>query len=176
MGGQVKTVELLCHLKADVNLCGDDGFSPLMAASLAGHVDAINTLCEHGANVRAVMRDGLNSVYLAAIGGHSRAIRALCDRGADPDAAHYETGFTAAFVAALGGHADAMQALMDKKADVHKRTDKGLTPLQIARLHTHSTLVELLSDGHAAAGKCQMTMKRVIATHKRGIAAKKACR
>ncbi len=121
------------------------------------------------------MRDGLNGVYLAAIGGHSRAIVALCERGADPDAAHHESGITAVFVAALGGHADAIQALMDNKANVRKRTDKGLTPLQIATLHKHSNLVELLSGG-AAAGKLQMKMKRVVATHKRGVAAQKACR
>ncbi len=64
---------------ADVNLQGNDGWSPLHYASSEGHVDIVRALAEAGAKPSLQAVDGRSALHVAVDKGDQAVLRALAD-------------------------------------------------------------------------------------------------
>jgi hypothetical protein len=78
---------LLLQHNADVNLAGDDGTTPLMAATQTRRTEVVKSLLSHGAAPDAVDARGFSALHRAAEMGLQPIVALLLERGADPDRA-----------------------------------------------------------------------------------------
>jgi ankyrin repeat protein len=85
---------LLTH-KADPNLGGVGGDTPLIAASRVGFEDAIPWLLRRGARVDATNRRGETPLIIAVQERQTRIVKILLDAGADPDKTDSAAGYSA---------------------------------------------------------------------------------
>ena len=65
--------------------CCFEGWTPLHAASEAGHEEIVKILLQHGSNVTNVTDTGYNPLHLAASGGHLSSCRLLVQAGSPLD-------------------------------------------------------------------------------------------
>ena len=74
---------LLADRRTLVDLCCQDGQTPLIIASRSGYSDIINMLIKAGADVNMPAPNGATAAFAAAVGGHSEALKLLIEKGAD---------------------------------------------------------------------------------------------
>ena len=67
----------------DINMCDENGRSPLMLASAHGDLLIIKLLLKFGSNVNLVDNDGYNAAHFAIIGGEFRIFDILIENGTD---------------------------------------------------------------------------------------------
>ena len=134
--GNVSEVRRLVAEGADVNMQGEGGWSPLHLAAGNGHVEVVATLVELGADVNVQTTDGWRPLHLAAQDGHVEVVTTLMQHGADVHAITIN-GDTALHCASS---AAAVALLLQAGAELHRRNNKGNTPLY-----------EVIQDGHASA-------------------------
>lgn len=127
----MKKVADLLLLGDDPNGVGENGWTPLMAASYAGHTQTVKLLLSSGANPNAIARDGATPLIMTALKGHVDAARALLAAGADPKMT-MKSGKTA-FALAKERKQAKMVALLQGKGGEGDRPVKGETPRKPAR-------------------------------------------
>ncbi|MEV4002295.1 ankyrin repeat domain-containing protein [Actinomadura sp. NPDC049753] len=116
--GTAEITELLIATKrVDLDSRDKDGVSPLHYASRHGHLDPVRLLLEAGANPNITESYGFTPLHEAAENGHVEVVRALLTAGADPGG-----GLTKPF----------------------ESYPVNATPLDIARIKGHQTIVDLL--------------------------------
>ncbi|QKG22982.1 ankyrin repeat domain-containing protein [Actinomadura verrucosospora] len=116
--GTAEITELLIATKqVDLDSRDKDGVSPLHYAARHGHADPVRLLLEAGANPNITENYGFTPLHEAAENGHAEVVRALLTAGADP-----ECGLAKPF----------------------ESYPVNATPLDIARLRGHQTVVDLL--------------------------------
>lgn len=125
---------------ADVESCGENGMTALVAATKANHVDAARTLIEAGADVNA-KDDIQDSAYLyAGARGHDEILRLTLANGADLSSTN-RFGGTALIPASERGLLSTVLILLDAGVDPDHINNLGWTAL-------HEAIV--LGDGSAA--------------------------
>ncbi|MEV5708729.1 ankyrin repeat domain-containing protein [Actinoallomurus sp. NPDC052274] len=116
--GTAEITELLIATKqVDLDSRDKAGVSPLHYASRHGHIDPVRLLLEAGANPNITENYGFTPLHEAAENGHAEVTRALLTAGADPG----------------GGLAKPFESY-----------PVNATPLDIARIKGHQTIVDLL--------------------------------
>eukprot|EP00105_Crassostrea_gigas_P036826 XP_019920974.1 PREDICTED: uncharacterized protein LOC105323896 [Crassostrea gigas] len=65
-----KTVQLLLSNGADINLCNEDGYSPLYIACQTGHDSTVQLLLSNGADINLCTKNGTSPLYIACQNGH----------------------------------------------------------------------------------------------------------
>ncbi|KAM6546926.1 hypothetical protein CsatB_027662 [Cannabis sativa] len=121
----------------------------LSLASRKGEVRTMLRLIEHGAAINGRDQHGWTALHRACFKGRVEAVRALLEKGVDVDAKD-EDGYTALHCAVESGHADVIELVVKKgEADVEARTNKGVTPLQIAESFGYSGITRVLIQGGA---------------------------
>ncbi len=124
------------------------GYGGLLAAATRGHADAIRALAANGADLDVWDAYGRTPLHVAAYGAHHAAMRALIDAGAPLDHVN-NLGWTAvieAIVLGDGGprHVETLDTLIRAGANLQLADRNGRTPLELARLHGHDTMVQML--------------------------------
>ena len=143
---------------ADVNRLDGKGWTALMHAVNKGNVLIVESLVEVGVDVNVQAPDGATALFMAAVLGHSKIIELLMKANADISI-QGPKGMTAVDVArltlgepgtvrergmdsAVSGWFDAVElaeVLIAHGADVHAKTNKGNTPLNIAKQEDDKT-------------------------------------
>ncbi len=103
--GNIKIVETLIRLGADVNVQSSEGWTPLGWAALNGKPRLVELLLQHGADIDGADISGQTPLYLAAIQNNAEVVLILVENGADIKAKTDENT-TVLHAAALGEHPD----------------------------------------------------------------------
>ncbi|MDO4751506.1 MAG: ankyrin repeat domain-containing protein [Akkermansia sp.] len=81
--GNMEEVETLLKNGADINAQDEIGYTPLMAACVAGKTDMVRYLIQTGAEVNKTNSLKETALMLAAQNGHAEAVKLLLAAGAD---------------------------------------------------------------------------------------------
>ncbi|QHE84384.1 ankyrin repeat domain-containing protein [Hydrogenophaga sp. BPS33] len=122
-GGIGMATALLGHPETDVHVACDDGTTPFYLAIAHNHLDMADLLVRAGANIHRTRRGGHAPLHAACTAGHVEAVRWLLKR---PE------------LRALG------DSKRDRSAVLNQRTNRGITPLQMAAETGRQKVVKLL--------------------------------
>ena len=127
--GYTDLVQLLLLNKADLNLPGPGGSTPVALASQRGHSQLVSVLLSAGCDVRKTCALGDNCsvtpLHLAAQNGHVDVVRLLIDAGAEVNAAMVcpdMKGVTPLHLAVQAEHLEVMDILLSAGGDVNRST------------------------------------------------------
>lgn len=134
--GSPEAIDILVRKGARVDQAGNDGKTPLIAASgnnlpkREARVDNLRVLLERNANPNLRDKDGCTALLYAVSSGSLEATRLLLAANADPNL-YDDGGFGPLMVATQQKERiDIMKALLDAGANPNARTlEAGLTPL-----------------------------------------------
>jgi len=110
--GQVKVVNRLIEMGAEVNQVAQSGNTPLLRAVQAKHVAVVRALLEAGADVEAADKRGIRCLGYAALSGDVDLCRLLLDHRADVNAQDHRNN-TALIIAATLGHHEIVSMLLE---------------------------------------------------------------
>jgi len=156
-------IEFLLSRGAEVNVKGNNGYTPLMWAA-ENSLAAVNMLIAGGARADAVADDGMTTMIKALFGIFTEDVTTeVCDtllaHGADINAALSggdTGGLTALLFAANKQMPELVEYLVSKGADVNHQSDKGETALMRActegDLETVKILIAAGADPSLKAG------------------------
>ena len=139
---------LLSYSQCLVDAKGQDGYTALHYACRDGHVDIVKTLVKHKVNVNARTDSGFTPLTLAAINKHDNVVHALSDYNCEVYAKDKDAYTVLLHSSCERGYVDIVRTLVnDHKVDVNARTCNDITPLLLAIVNGHDTVVNaLLSD------------------------------
>jgi ankyrin repeat protein len=136
----------LLSVKANPNVAGADGTTPIMYASANGDLELVNALIKAGANVKQKNQFGTSAITEAAIIGSAPILQALIKAGADPN---FKTpnGETPLMAAARTGKIDAAKVLLDAGADINAKEGWGeQSALMWAAAQSQPDMVKFLAS------------------------------
>ncbi len=128
---------------ADLNCIGEEGLSPLVAATHTGDISMVAWLIERGADVNLVTPSDGTPLMEAVAHGRTMIANKLITAGADINVVADGDG-TALINAAHKGDADMVHWLLEKGANVNLVTAGNGTALVEAAAHGHTTVVKKL--------------------------------
>jgi ankyrin repeat protein len=160
--GHKDVVEVLLANGAKVDQAlTTDGQTPLFTASTEGHKDVVEVLLAKGANVhQATTDDGQTPLFAASIDGYKEVVKVLLANGAEVDQATTDDGNTPLFTASENGNKDVVEVLLDHKADVYKANNEGYTPVTIAVLRKHQSVLDVIKP--KLTDDCAIVMQTII--------------
>jgi ankyrin repeat protein len=131
--------ELIAADPSLVNTHSVDGFTPLGFAVFFGRPETVDALLEAGADVNLASRESMKVAPLssASAAGQYEIAKKLIAHGASSD-------FTPLHESAASGRLEFATLLLEHGADVNAKTAEGKTPLDYAREHDRTEMVELL--------------------------------
>ncbi|VUZ45124.1 unnamed protein product, partial [Hymenolepis diminuta] len=132
---------------AQVNLCANDGLTPLHLAAQAGRVDVAEYLLAHEADQRKQTKNGYTPLHEAAYRGSLPLVKLLLSNSGKEAAINSRTimGCTPLHLAAQQGHAQIVDLLLSAGADPNSRTMQGWTAAQMARRQHYPNIFDNLS-------------------------------
>lgn len=156
---------------ANVNLCDDEGLSPLYLACFSEHTETVKILLGHradvnnpsplcimcefgnaeivrmllnnGANVNLCNYEGLSPLFVACYNEHTEIIKILLEHGADVNKA------SPLCIMCKLGNSEIVRILLNNGANVNLCDDKGRSPLFLACYSNHNEIVKILLDNDA---------------------------
>lgn len=133
----------------------------VMTAARRGDLRSLEFLLSKRTGLRGRDQYGLTALHVAAIKGHCDAIALLAGSGCMDVECEDVEGHRPLHLAVEGGCADAVDLLLDMGADVHARTKRGATPLQMADTMGYDDISQLLrgrgaDEAAAAAADAQL--------------------
>ena len=130
--GDVKAVNELIRLEADVNGRDKKGRTPLLwAAPARDNPLMIHLLVANGADVNASDRDGETALMIAASQSNAGNVKALLELGAKVNAVN-KAGRTALMAAAFRANLPEIKLLLANGADIKVKDKKGRTAYDVA--------------------------------------------
>jgi hypothetical protein len=139
--GDRSDIELFLKAGMNVNVRGENGYTPLMWASASHDTEIVSFFIEKGADVNAENEDGYTALMFAASTGNKQMVELFIERGADINARN-QTGETALMLASLNDRIEVVRALLEHGANVYAKNEKGETALTYAFLNTR--IIDLL--------------------------------
>ncbi|XP_071124355.1 uncharacterized protein [Mytilus edulis] len=104
--GYTDMVQWLLHKNADVDLCDNNGYSPLFCSiSYEGHTDTVKLLLEKNPNVDLCDNDGRSPLFMASCYGHTDTVKLLLEKNPNVDLCDND-GQSPLFMASCYGHTD----------------------------------------------------------------------
>lgn len=146
--GNDKAIEYFLKTGYSVDVCDDNGWTPLMVALFFGKEATARLLILHGASATASDPQGYGPMHWAALQGFAALVDVLVERGASPDVQSFK-GITPLIQAAAGGHTEAVRALLAKRASASLPDKEGWTPLHKAVANGHVEAARLLLEAGA---------------------------
>ncbi len=177
-GKRAEVVKMLVEAGANINLKGQDGYTALMCAAMAGYTDSTQALIEAGADLDAIDDEGNTAMMLAQASRHPKIVRLLKQAGASEEGMneialiqaagdgnieqvraliqvganvnHRIIDSTALCNAAAQGHYEIVRMLIEAGADVNKRASEGyFNPLLYAAYEGYLDIVRALVEAGA---------------------------
>lgn len=133
---------------AQVDVCDERGWTPLMISSFNGNEEIAELLINSGANIHVRDKSGYGPIHWAAFNGYNHVVSLLLRRGADVNAQSLH-GWTPLLQAATRGHALTCRILLEHGAQVNLGSKDGWTPLHKACANGHLEVVQVLLAAHA---------------------------
>ena len=140
--GETARIAALLDAGVNADAADEQGFTPLLEATLAGCSACARLLLEHGANADRTSADGLTALAAAVAGGNAEIAKILLDAGADPN--RKSNGIPPLTLAAIAGHENIVELLLSSGADPQLKSDDGARPALIARLLGEDALADRL--------------------------------
>jgi ankyrin repeat protein len=129
----------------------------VMTAARRGDLQSLQLLLSKRTGLRGRDQYGLTALHMAAIKGHCDVIALLAGSGCMDIECEDVEGHRPLHLAVEGGCADAVDLLLDMGADVHAKTKRDATPLQMAETMGYDDIAQLLrsrgADEAAAAAQ-----------------------
>jgi ankyrin repeat protein len=144
--GNVRLVESLLRLRANVLKNNKYGESALALAALNGHQEVAKVLVQAGARINA---SGWGALHYAVFSGHADVVRYLIDQGADVNA-RAPNYHTALMLAARNGHGEIVRVLLAAGANPDLGDLEGNTALGIAQNAGNQEIAGLLAPNTLA--------------------------
>jgi ankyrin repeat protein len=132
---------LICG--ADANARDEQGFTPLIFASIQGELDMIELLTARKANVEALTIYGENALLRAVMDGHPKATLLLLKKGAKPNVSNHD-GNTPLMMASRDGVEEVAKSLLKHGAHINTRDKHGKTALMYAAWNGRASMVKFL--------------------------------
>jgi ankyrin repeat protein len=175
--GSSAVVQLLLDHKADPSAMSPQGQSAARTAALAGDADVLRILVERGADTKSrasafsnatlsrcgrciselidsADRRGLNQGMVnSALLGDVPTLKMILERGAQANAPDPAGDGASALILAAGSESatvETMRTLVERGADLHAKSVKGETALDVARRNGTTPVVEFLQKAGAA--------------------------
>ena len=139
--GLLKTIQVLLHHGAQVNMLNNDGYSALCKACIVGQPEIVKVLLSNDAQLNN--RNG-PPLQIASLMGHTETVRLLLDGGADVNEVVDEEN--ALTLASGAGHSKVLKLLLDHDANVNALCHDGLSVLMMAILGSALFVGEIKSD------------------------------
>ena len=137
--GNMRKVEELLSMGANVNASLSNGFTPLVGAALGGHLEVCKLMLSKGASVNK-RENGYSPLMGAAQRGHTEVCKLLLETGKANVKETTPYGYTPLLLAAEKGNSEVCKLLLAHGSDVKEtKTDVG-TALTIAALKGHLDL------------------------------------
>ncbi|KAL1734896.1 ankyrin repeat-containing domain protein [Schizophyllum commune] len=137
-GSQLRILQDLLETGIDINVCTDDGLTPLHCAAKAKNPDVIRELLNRGADLHArTTESGCTPLHLAARHQWPPATQLLLNAGANPNSGNDDD--QTPLYEAMGG-----VILLNAGAEVDARQDNGATPLALSAGSHNLEIVQLL--------------------------------
>ncbi|XP_065926160.1 uncharacterized protein [Magallana gigas] len=149
-----KTVQLLLKNGAHINLCMENGASPLFIACQSGHDSTVQLLLTNGADINLCMENGASPLFIACHNGQDRTVQLLVSNGANINL-YKKSGASPLFIACQSGHDSTVQLLLSNGADINSCMENGASPLLIACHNGHDSTVQLLLTNGADINLCE---------------------
>jgi excisionase family DNA binding protein len=147
--GDVPGINALIAAGADVNTRTEDGWTPLMLATIKGHTEVVLALLKQGADVNARNKKGWTALMFAVSMGDLETMRALLAGGRAEIDARDNDGKTALMQATGENNIESLRVLIEAQADVNVVDRLGETALTIAARRGYTEVVELLKKAGA---------------------------
>ncbi|PFE04498.1 hypothetical protein COE15_25735 [Bacillus cereus] len=149
--GDTETAMKLIKDGANINISGDKGETPVMAATYHNHVETVKALIDAGANIELPDKNKENPFLYASKEGYVDIVKLTIDAGTNIRQTNRHGG-TALISAAERGHVEVVKELVDRTdIDVNYKNDFGWTALLKAIAvgngsENHKQIVQLLID------------------------------
>jgi ankyrin repeat protein len=141
--GDIKTVNELIRLSADVNARDKKGRTALLwAAPARDNPLMIHFLVANGADVNASDNKGETALMIAASQSNPGNVRALIELGARVNTVN-KAGRTALMAAAFRANLPEIKLLLTNAADINLRDGKGMTAYDVAKKGSNNYRDEL---------------------------------
>lgn len=143
--GHAEVVEMLLERQARLEETHDPSLLPAFGcAATMGQIRVMKLLRDRGANIFATDEANFSSLHAASYNGHCSAVELLLDWGLGiEEKSKYGT---ALHVAASDGHLEVVKLLVARGANLKARNRDGATPLGVALLAGHKSVVFYLNE------------------------------
>src|SRR5207245_1629379 len=145
-GGNAEIIRALLSRGARIEAAEGPGQSALLVAAANGHIEAVRVLLDGGADVNARDPKGVSALLLAAGNGHTEIARLLLEHRADPNTLAPQMTSDSQ---PTNGHAREQENTSFESGAAPALAGQGTTPLMVASLHGHISIVEALLAGEA---------------------------
>ena len=142
LDANIKRVEKLIELGANVNLQNDSDTTPLYIAIYCKNEQIVRLLFAAGANINSQNQSGSTLLHNAIYNEKEQIVRLLLANGADVNSKN-QSGNTPLHVAAYKSNYEIIQLLLTYGADVNKQNKYGETA---KRLTTNQTILAIFNE------------------------------
>jgi uncharacterized protein len=138
--GDVQMLKLLLDRGAKVNVQRKDGRTPLGSAATWGHAGAVRYLLSKGANPNL----GDSGLSRAVFQGNVEIVKALLEAGAEVKGSGGPEPILVLACFSYDADPQIVKMLLERSADPAAKSQRGKTPLELARERGHEEIARLL--------------------------------
>jgi ankyrin repeat protein len=155
LNGSLESVEVLLKHQAEKNVrIKSSNITPLICAAYSGHTEIVKMLINAGAMRDISSKEGWYAIHFAAANGHSEICKLIKKQGSYSYIdEHTHNGNTPLYLAAQNGFTDTVKTLIDLGATLDLPNKGNYTPLDIAIINNHLSVMQILLDHGAQGGK-----------------------
>uniref|UniRef100_A0A7N6ASE0 CARD domain-containing protein n=1 Tax=Anabas testudineus TaxID=64144 RepID=A0A7N6ASE0_ANATE len=129
---------------ANVNMCDEQGYTPLLLSAELGHTEVSSVLVANQAKLDATLSDLSSALHLAVHSGSVPIVETLLEKGLYPNI-NGPKAQTPLHLAAQGNRSDLVGLLLKAGGQVNAVAQDGRTPLHLASHRGHAdTVMQLL--------------------------------